>query len=191
MSHKREDMLYDGSAVDWYGVGRFPASSGLSVAVEEALLDGRAGPLFDPQHARYQAVKDHGPIPAGLFSFPLKLGGTATAHMGAHGVELDKREGIEQLPRYWTVHGVEYENRAWGPDRVRLSVEHIDDPQARGSRTGGFYLHDSTKGYSHGCIEVDQQFFVRLRRLVSSGDAGRLYLRVRYARPDTNTRATP
>ncbi len=29
---------------------------------------------------------------------------------------------------------------------------------------GGFYIHDSTKGYSHGCIEVEPVFFRILKQ---------------------------
>jgi len=33
---------------------------------------------------------------------------------------------------------------------------------------GGFYIHDSTKGYTHGCIEVEPRFFEVLRHLIAT-----------------------
>ena len=43
-------------------------------------------------------------------------------------------------------------------------------------RRGGFYIHDSTKGYSHGCIEVEGSFFSTLRATTSR----RLTIEVKY-----------
>jgi hypothetical protein len=186
-------MLYNGKLLDWYRFGKFRASSGLSFQVEEEILHnvlGQAGPPLDPQFARFQTRPNEGPIPEGLYSFPLMLGGEATAFVNAAGnVELDKRQGIESLPDFWTFPSGDYvENRAWGPDRVRLSIEHIDQKEAR-KRPGGYYLHDSAKGFSHGCIEVERAFFLRLRALVQSGRKGRLYLKVKYPSRDASTRA--
>ena len=54
----------------------------------------------------------------------------------------------------------------WGENRVRLNALHIDNPKAR--NRGGFYLHDSTKGFTHGCIEIEPRFFARLRTLATT-----------------------
>jgi hypothetical protein len=37
-------------------------------------------------------------------------------------------------------------------------------PDAR----GGFYIHDSAKGYTHGCIEVEPRFFNVLRHVIAT-----------------------
>jgi hypothetical protein len=103
---------------------------------------------------------------------------------------LDVREGIEYVPGTLQFGGRTYQNYAWGPERVRLTTVHIDQPQNR--KRGGFYLHDSTKGFSHGCIEVNPQFFVRLRQFVKlpakkRGNRTRLYLKVKYPSSNTST----
>jgi hypothetical protein len=166
-----EDMLYDGTRLDWYGHGNFPATSGLP----------------GHQTAAEQSSPEMGPIPEGLFSFPLAL--ARDADMIGPG-QLDRREGVEHVPESVSYGGQEYENWAWGPDRVRLTTLRVDDPRNR--HRGGFYLHDSTKGYSHGCVEVDPLFFHRLRAYIGlppvrRGGRYRLYLRVKYSSPDAGT----
>ncbi|MCY2966691.1 MAG: DUF2778 domain-containing protein [Planctomycetota bacterium] len=138
----REDMLFNGTRLEWYGHGSFRATSGLP----------------GHQNASQQSHSDEGPIPEGLYSFQVKL--SQDANMISK-TQLDHREGIEHIPSVLHFHGGNYEARAWGSNRVRLSTVYIQDPKNR-SR-GGFYLHDSTKGYSHGCIEVDGDFFRKLR----------------------------
>lgn len=45
----------------------------------------------------------------------------------------------------------------------------------------GFYLHDSTKGYSHGCIEVETTFFAALKsRAKNSRSRNYFILKVKY-----------
>lgn len=46
---------------------------------------------------------------------------------------------------------------------------------------GGFYLHDSIKGYSHGCIEADTKLFVHLRKYHSITKKLTVILQVKYA----------
>ena len=138
----KEDLLYDGTQLTWYGHGNFNATSGLP----------------GHQNAAEQSHMDEGPVPEGKYSFLVVIAKDATMVAPE---KLDIREGIEHLPDKFRFRGVEYSNFAWGPDRVRLTTLQIDSPKNR--HRGGFYLHDSTKGYSHGCIEVDPHFFLRLR----------------------------
>jgi hypothetical protein len=49
----------------------------------------------------------------------------------------------------------------------QASIAHATRAQCNGGRSG-FYIHDSTKGYSHGCIEVEGAFFNHFIALVSS-----------------------
>lgn len=48
-------------------------------------------------------------------------------------------------------------------------------------KRGGFYLHDSTKGYSHGCIEVEGAFFTQLRAYIKINKEKRLKLQIKYS----------
>ncbi|WP_221892335.1 hypothetical protein [Teredinibacter haidensis] len=45
---------------------------------------------------------------------------------------------------------------------------------------GGFYLHDSTKGYSHGCIEVETRIFPLLRAFNKATNKNTIILKVKY-----------
>lgn len=50
---------------------------------------------------------------------------------------------------------------------------------------GGFYLHDSTKGYSHGCIEVELGLFVQLRIYSKKTKKKTLIIKVNYENGDS------
>ncbi len=166
MAIPKEDMFYDGDDVDWYGVGKFNATSGL------------------PGHqiASEQTISDQGPIPEGVYSFSLKIAGMARVVNVARG-QLDTAQGIQSLDAMPGPDGKLYEAPNWGKNRVRLNALYISRSGAR--HRGGFYLHDSTKGYTHGCIEVDPRFFTRLRQYATDEAAkkhGRkwLILKVKY-----------
>lgn len=173
MPTHKEDMFYDGTTLHWWGHGAFKATSG----------------ALGHQTAAEQSVKGAGPIPAGVFSLQAKLAkkdGRIIKDPAKTADPLDKDEGVEHLPDVLEFGGRGYENFAWGPDRVRLSVHHVDNPA--NSKRSGFYLHDSQKGYSHGCIEVEPRFFQLLRTYIGKrGHKNRLYLRVRYSSKTTST----
>jgi len=165
------DLFYNGTTLEWYGVGVFKASSGLP----------------GHQRADEQLNSDEGPIPEGLYSFPLKMTRDADIEsIDREGAHLDRREGVEHLPPSFEFRGKTYINQAWGPDRVRLTVQHYKNPKVK--RAGGFYLHDSHKGFSHGCIEVEQRFFMQLRGYIArGGKRTRLYVKVDYPSATAST----
>jgi hypothetical protein len=159
-------MLYDGDELYWHGVGKYKATSGMT----------------DHQSANQQTVRDAGPIPEGMFSLVLKIAGTAQVVDLVRG-RLDTRQGIQSLIDMPAPDGLRYRSPEWGENRVRLTILRIDDPKAR--HRGGFYLHDSTKGFTHGCIEVEPGFFTRLRIMAATEAAkkhGRktLIMKVKY-----------
>lgn len=45
---------------------------------------------------------------------------------------------------------------------------------------GGFYLHDSTKDYSHGCIEVETRIFPLLRAFNKATKNNTITIKVKY-----------
>jgi hypothetical protein len=81
----------------------------------------------------------------------------------------------------------------WGWHRVQLQPADARTARACSPARGGFYLHDSTKGYTHGCIEVEGAFFDRLIRLARTGRQSRMSLKVAYktSTTDGGTLATP
>ena len=146
--HIKEDMLYNGTVLEWYGFGTFRATSGLP----------------GHQNAAEQAHPDEGPIPEGLYSFPLKLARDA-AMIGPGQLDRPARGSSTSRSTFGLVAKTTRTSPG-APSASRLTVIQIQDPRNR--HRGGFYLHDSTKGYSHGCIKLDPHFFLRLRAPTSA-----------------------
>lgn len=150
-------MLYDGKALTWKPFRKletYPATSG--------------APGY--QSPDKEVVEDLGPVPEGKYIVPLKLGGYAyvigvTEELSQLKVQFDREDSIENMPE-----NVEFGDITqgkpfpsfpdWGCHRVRLTKVSYDNPKL--TRPGGFYIHDSTKGYSKGCIETSHLFFEHL-----------------------------
>ncbi len=153
-------LIYSGEKLSWAGVGEWAATSGM-VGFQSA----------DQQH-----IVDRGPIPEGKYTLSLKIGGNATITSyktdktgrisEAH---LDIRSEIQSLtciknpadkkddPNDDTVI-----MNNWGSNRVRLARVQLFSKNT--AYRGGFYIHDSSKGFTHGCIEVAQGLFDVLRQ---------------------------
>ena len=143
----RIDMIYDGKKIEWPGRGLFRASSGLpglQVASE----------MCNPQG---------GPLPEGIYRIFIAERGDAVEE----GTELCKLRpgwGIQTIPQGTSAGSCQQEWANWGVNRARM--EPYDSKTAQRCNPifrGGFYLHDSMKGFSHGCIEVDRIIFSKLR----------------------------
>lgn len=164
-------LTYNGTKLNWKGVGVWDASSGM--------------PGY--QEPKYQNLSDKGPIPEGTYSVPLRIGGNATVRtyrtQGGNLTEayLDRRSEIQSLQCIQdpTSDGVLlFQN--WGSNRVRLQKLKLTHANTR--HRDGFYLHDSTKGHSHGCVEVGTGFFDTLRDFATThqGKVKSLVLTVKY-----------
>jgi hypothetical protein len=68
----------------------------------------------------------------------------------------------------------------WGYNRVRFYAADLTTQRRCAPARDGFYLHASTKGFSHGCIEVENQFFGEIASLARSRRVHRLTLKVAY-----------
>ncbi len=157
------DMVYSGQKIDWNG-DKYKATSGV--------------PGY--QRPRHECTSSKGPIPEGLYV--LRLWGVREAEVESWSMcRLKPSWRIETIPRgeaarknnfscedYW---------EQWGHHRVRIEpANQTTKAKCRGKRRG-FYLHDSTKGYSKGCIEVETEFFDKLIKRIGQG---KLYLKVDY-----------
>lgn len=160
-------LTFNGTELAWKGHGVFKATSG------NAYSDPATGAVYNFQQAQYQDLSDKGPIPEGRYSFQAVVAaGSAFDRKG----RLDARQGIEQLapegsnmvtPPGWKEAVDATPLLAdWGHNRVRLNVIHINHLKAQ--NRNGFYLHDSHKGHTHGCIEVEHAFFDRLRAFAAT-----------------------
>lgn len=166
-------LVYDGQTLEWNdGKSKksFKASSGVTANAIRVFRVGTVVFAFfeDYRWSWYEKLKDHGPIPSGTFTVESAILKQPWAESDPSTCSLKVRWGIEQIPRgdpnpkadgdlphgssagdcepYWS---------NWGSNRVRLSP-HRD---MVAPHRGGFYIHDSVKGYSHGCIETELDFF--------------------------------
>ena len=156
------DMLFDGLVLSWGG-RRFKATSGL--------------PGW--QMPQNQCLPDQGPIPEGFYRFSIKDAGSARDD-GTQQCRLTPAAGIQTIPRGEAAGLCEPYWANWGRNRVRLEAADVKTRQACKPARSGFYLHDSTKGYSHGCIEVEPAFFQALHGHVVTTGKQSLALRVQY-----------
>lgn len=148
------DLVYNGTQLFWVPVGLWKATSGMPGS----------------QNSLHQFERDKGPIPEGTYVVPLRIGGNATITRAKYSTTgemtegtLDTRSEIQSLqcitdPKH-PGNVMIFAN--WGSNRVRLAKQKVK--YERASHRDGFYLHDSTKGFSHGCIEVETAFFASLR----------------------------
>lgn len=154
-----DDMKYDGQVLMWAGKS-YKATSGMP----------------GDQNADKQHVPDAGPVPAGRYKVfiadlgPAKVSDAATC-------TLAPAWGVEAIPRGRDAGSCEQYWANWGRNRVRM--EPMDRSKTFGR--GGFYLHDSTKGFSHGCIEIAGPFFTALRNYGQMTRRRHLILKVEYA----------
>lgn len=111
------------------------------------------------QNSQFQNMSDLGPIPGGAYSINLSLDHKRIAKADPNSGELLRGNGIQRIPTKFTTNdGRSWEYSAWGTMRARLNPSSSTNTYGRHS----FYIHDSHKGYSHGCIEVGAGFFPKL-----------------------------
>ncbi|MBO9356839.1 DUF2778 domain-containing protein [Bordetella petrii] len=68
----------------------------------------------------------------------------------------------------------------WGSKRARLEPADAATRNRCAPARGGFYLHDSTKGYSHGCIGVEGRIFPLLRTYARGSRSATMIIKVEY-----------
>ncbi len=86
-------------------------------------------------------------------------------------------DGIQKLP---TIHnGERVDTSDWGTMRARLN----EQPGTKTFGRHNFYIHNSNKGFSSGCIEIGKGFFPKL--LTYAKYYGSIDLSVKY--PTSNS----
>lgn len=151
-------MLYDGRRLQWMGHGIFRATSGLP----------------DFQEAIYQCFVDKGPIPEGSYSVAIREDEHPAHDDGTDSCTLAPAPRLQAIPRGADAGACEPFWVNWGRNRVALTPMDRITKLKCNPRRGGFYLHDSTKGYTHGCIEVEGRFFEVLRSFIRGMKAHRV-----------------
>lgn len=158
------DMTYDGQRISWPGKGMFRATSG----------------LHGSQFPKNSCTPDSGPIPEGLYKVFISDQGTAQDD-GTGSCALEPSWGIQEIPRGTAAGACEPYWANWGKNRARMEpADAYTKDRCSPVIRGGFYLHDSTKGYSHGCIEVESSLFPLLRSCQKTTRQNALILKVSY-----------
>lgn len=171
-------MMYNGQHVYWF-YGDYGKMDRMVVS-----YNATSG-YINYQKAKLSNVKEVGPVPEGKYWVLLAPDPNRVANASKVTGDLlaNQKGGIEQVPKkYVTSDGQEWTYSAWGTIRARLTP---DSSTKTFGRTN-FYLHDSTKGYSHGCIEVEHSLFDRLLRVRNKFT--KIALMVKYPSPETSTR---
>ena len=158
------DMTYDGKRVTWQGHGEFRATSGL--------------PGY--QSPEQFCVGDNGPIPPGKYKIFLTDMGQAQDD-GTGTCALKPAWGIQAIPRGQAAGECERYWANWGSNRARMEPADAATKNRCSPARGGFYIHDSTKGYSHGCIEVEPRLFPILTSYARANKSRQLIIEVAYA----------
>lgn len=146
------DMFYDGQVLHWPGHGKFRATSGMRGS----------------QIPSESCTPDAGPVPPGLYKIFLADQGVAKDD-GRGACALQPAWGIQTIPRGTAAGACEPYWANWGVNRARMEPADTATRNRCSPVRGGFYLHDSTKGFSHGCIEVDGRIFPLLRTYARGG----------------------
>jgi RHS repeat-associated protein len=126
------------------------------------------------QSPNYQHRPNEGPVPEGDYRINLMMDPTRVVRYTPDG-QAYADYGIQRFDPY---------SEAWGSWRARLEKVKLNNPTPRDN----FYLHDSEKGYTLGCIETCKDLYKRLAdyRNRRSGRQDYMPVRVRYTTNSTN-----
>jgi hypothetical protein len=132
-------IQYNGERLTWFG-GDYPHRS--SPGISCWARSGASG----YQLPRDQNKPGKGPVPEGSYTINLRKDPNRVASVS--GGKLLEDTGIQQIPTVGPDGGrLQYIPGIWGSWRARL------EPDTPGSRDN-FYIHNSRKGYTSGCIET-------------------------------------
>ena len=182
-------VLVTGNAALWYGgtvgdksnlIHTYKATSGLDNATTTT------GVSINCQYAKYQNVENGGPTPEGRYYINLKPDPNRIANADPKTGQLlrSPKGGIEKIPDYYQREdGLYCTYSEWGYHRAKLEPVSVTGASNRDNNS--FYMHDSEKGYTHGCIEIEKQFF---NDLIEYGkDNSKIDVIIAYPGPDHNT----
>ncbi len=187
-----EQLLYDGQLLHWQNpedgmpAESFKATSGMSHPS-----------VGDYQSTANICVQEYGPVPPGDYKLNLWMD-PDIAKLDPKTCALKPSWKIQSIPRGPAAKtpyiDCEPYVANWGVHRVRFEpADSVTKAVCAPVYRGGFYLHDSAKGFSHGCIEVETKFFTRLKSYASKRVKNRLKLIIKYSHISTygGTRAIP
>ena len=179
-------LLVTGDKVIWYGgdlgdtkdeIMAFNATSGYKNEDKNE----------DYQSAEHQTLKNIGPTPEGLYHISLKPDPSRHAgrYQNADGTFNYKKSpdvGIEQL-NYCEVDEQgemrHFSSPDWGNQRAALTPDKVTGATNSQRDNSSYYFHDSQKGYTHGCVEVESSLFNMLAIYRAGGNTS-ISVQVKY-----------
>ena len=187
-------ILATGQRVYWYGGSygdkrelkhTYKSTSG---AKNVSVRVNGVNKIMNLQNSRYQYIKGAGPTVEGKYKLNLKPEPeTATIKNGE--IENGQGKGIQILTNMKDPNNpaVSYTSPAWGEHRINLIPVDVKQPKENAStpsRTddrdlNSFYIHDSEKGETHGCHEIEKRFFDDLMKYQKEGNES-IYVKVKY-----------
>jgi hypothetical protein len=176
VADRSADMTYTGRYLCWHG------SLPRDLRPAGPLLFVATSGLVGHQIAALQKEADHGPLPEGLYTLTSSVDPKQASVEAANARGEDSLKNVGEGIQFLRIGGNGPVDPQWGTLRVRLTPR-----QGNMYGRGGFYLHNSHKGFSHGCIEVGKSpegvdFFSSLLSYASEpGRRSQLMLRVKYA----------
>lgn len=186
-------ILSTGNRIYWYS-GKTGDKSNLLQTFKAT--SGYKGPdiygkQWDLQNSKYQKIKNGGPTSEGKYHINLKPDPDRVAIADTKTGEIMKNKdgGIEKLPSF-----VENPNKPgsgwtyseWGRNRAALVSDNVTGASNTERDNNSFYLHDSEKGYTHGCTEVQTELFDKLKEYRNAGN-DKIDVVVKYPSKDHNT----
>ncbi|MEB3380556.1 RHS repeat-associated core domain-containing protein, partial [Flavobacterium psychrophilum] len=178
----RDWILATGNKVYWYG-GKYGDKSTLlhtyKATSGHKVTEYTDGSKVKSQNSKYQYIKGNGPTVEGKYKLNLKPE-PETAQMKNGEIVSGQGKGIQSLVGMTdpSQPGKSFSSPAWGENRINLipvdvkqPIENKNTPSKDDDRDlGSFYFHDSTKGESSGCHEIETQFFDDLLKFRSEGN---------------------
>jgi RHS repeat-associated protein len=135
--------------------------------------------LPDRQSPAFQGTES-GPVPAGLYKINLQLDPNRFASLTAAGDNLYSNTGVQRIRDRYPLPGGGWAIPAgWGTWRARLEKVKVN------SNRDNFYLHNSTKGYTHGCVETCNDLYDRFAKYHQQG-VGSILVNINYTTNSTN-----
>jgi hypothetical protein len=161
----KADMIYNGKTIEWRG-RHYKATSG-----QETF-----------QNEKFQCIPEKGPLPEGFYKLFLNDMGEAKDD-GTNSCNLSPAWGMQTIPRGAKAGRCEVYWANWGFNRARLeAADSATKGRCKDVVRSGFYLHDSTKGFSHGCIEVEGTLFLKLKEHSKTTKSYSLILEIKYSK---------
>ncbi len=173
----RDWLLVTGNAVCWYGG---EAGDKRNLIDTYKATSGYRGPdangkTWNLQKAKYQNVRNGGPTPEGKYHVNLEPNPERVAKADINTGDLlrDPNGGIERIPDFVenpNKQGYGWTYTEWGKHRAYLAPDKVTGAKNSERDNYSYYLHDSQKGYTHGCTEVETELFDRLNEYRNSGN---------------------